>query len=143
MNKKRIPLLALCIGLLKTSHDSGKSKVYFIIPMLIVTYASTLDYIATVLFLLPLVPYAMETGYLHKLNKTNTPRADWKLWGYAYFITLCFMAPFAYTTWWYSLPLLLWPVMLRYLVIANSKWWWVCTFTLFFSYTLLYLYSAR
>ena len=130
---------AMCIGVLKVAHDSGRSKLYFILAMLISSIAITWDALGTILFLAPLIIYVMETGDLHKLNKTNTSKADWKLWGYAYFVTLCFMVPFLFTTWWYSLPLLLWPVLLRNLTLANSKWWWVCTFTLFFTYSWGYL----
>ena len=135
-------LLSMCIGVLKTAHDSGRSKVWFIGAMIIAGLAicgDTNHWLTFGLFLAPLLFYVQETGYLHKLNKTNTLKADWKLWGYAYLITLCFMAPFTYTNPVYSLPLLLWPILLRNLVMANSKWWWVCTFCLFFSYSLLYL----
>jgi hypothetical protein len=141
MKNKTKLLLAMCIGVLKVAHDSGKSKIFFILAMAIAGYAITLDYKLTAMFMVPLIVYVQETGYLHKLNKENSPKANWKLWGYAYFVTLCFMAPIAYHLWYASLPLLLWPVLLRYLYLPNSKWWWACTFALFFSYSLLFFIS--
>ena len=141
MKTKTKLLLATAIAALKLAHDSGKSKVFFILAMAISAYAVSNSFITTGIFLAPLILYVMETGYLHKLNKTNSPKANWKLWGYAYLVTAAFMAPIAYNLWYAALPLLLWPVLLRYLVIANSKWWWVCTFILFFSYSLLYFLS--
>jgi hypothetical protein len=57
------------------------------------------------------------------------------MWGFLYCLvcSLVFSLPFLYTNYLYALPLFLWPIVCRYCH------WWVCTFTLFFSYSLLYL----
>jgi hypothetical protein len=71
MNKNKIPLLALCIAALKMGHDSGQSKIWFILAMAISAYAVSGDWIATVVFLLPLAIYVIDTGNYHKANLKN------------------------------------------------------------------------
>ncbi len=137
-------LLATAIGVLKVAHDSGRSKLYFILAMIISPVMFPIPWWLGVAFLLPLLVYVQETGDLHKLNKTNTPKLSWKHLGYAYLVTNAFILPFLLTKWYMGLPLLLWPIMLRnltYRTPSNAEWWWICTFSLFFSYSALYFYS--
>ncbi len=144
-----ILLLATCIGVLKVASDSGRSKLYFILAMAISVYTISNHWLPSLLFMLPLIVYVMETGDLHKLNKRNTPRINWSDAGYAMFLSICFTLPFLYTNMIYSLPLLLWPIALRNITYGlpqpdgtkGSEWWWICTFALFFSYSALYFHS--
>jgi hypothetical protein len=64
-------------------------------------------------------------------------------------VSFVFTLPFLFANYLYGLPLLFWPFCVRYITwgikqpdgTKGSEWWWVCTFILFFSYSLLFFMS--
>jgi hypothetical protein len=64
-------------------------------------------------------------------------------------VSFVFTLPFLLTNYLYALPLLLWAFCVRYITwgikqpdgTRGSEYWWVCTFLLFFSYSLLFFMS--
>jgi len=158
-----IKFLAILIGATKSYHDSGKSKIYYILLMLLGSFYVTEDWLATLLFMVPLVYYAADTGNYHKAEPYNTYNdfkaipvfdniVDWvvrklgldynldvyrRSWGSVYCVvcSIIFTLPFLYTNYLYSLPLLLWVFVVRQ---GN---WWLSTGLLYGFYTLLFLWS--
>ncbi len=86
-------------------------------------------------------------AYITKLIVGKEPKEPWfiaeyqndfrRMWGSVYCVicSLVFMLPFILTNFWYSFPLLLWVFAVR------NLHWWLATFTLFFSYSLLFFMS--
>lgn len=64
-------------------------------------------------------------------------------------ISFVFTLPFLLTDYYRALPILLWPFCVRYITWGikqengsrGSEWWWICTFVLFFSYSVLFFTS--
>ena len=72
MTKNKIPLLALCIAVLKMAHDSGQSKIWFILAMAMSAYAVSNDWVLMGAFMLPVLFYSMGSGAYMKANLSNT-----------------------------------------------------------------------
>jgi hypothetical protein len=162
-------LLASIITALKFYHDIGKPKIFFILTMIGSAYYITHDVVATIIFMLPVVFYSMDTGIYHKAHIKSTsidfagikylddvvywitrklmgikygsvltPRGLIKyrlIFGITYccICSLVFSLPFVYYHSLHALPLLLWPIVVRYV-----EWRWAVSY-LFFIYSLGYL----
>lgn len=154
-------LFTTCITALKAAHDCGKPKYPFIIAMFISAYVIG-GWVATLIFLAPLIWYSLDTGAyqqayiknpiydLKGATKITDKLIQWVTslipgpyetfkhrYGliYCYLNVLIFSLPFLYTHSFNFLPLLLWPIGVRYF-----QWRYAVSY-LFFFYSLGYFLS--
>jgi hypothetical protein len=155
-------LYAVCLGFIKAGHGAGirwgRLALFFAMP--ISCYAVSNSFIATILFMIPILFYVDGSGALHKAQPTNTStdttesklidpiahklagfiKNNWgytQKWGFAYSTVLGFIfcLPFLYTNLFYGLPCLLLPFACRYLP------WRDVEFLILFIYSLFYFSS--
>jgi surface polysaccharide O-acyltransferase-like enzyme len=162
-------LFATAIAALKCSHDAGRSKIYFILAMVISCYTVTQSIIQTILFMLPVIIYSEETGSMHKAKKGNTKndyngykpidwvifkligkppvepndayRLEYGLW-YCFIISNIFMlAALIKTIINGNIFLSIAPLiaLVLWYVIVRAFHWWFATSYLFFFYSLGFL----